>query len=73
MTASSISALFPELQEISDASLRTQVINTWSRAIELGGWSKVEEIPFTLMHPTTSTLIDHTRQVTALAMTIGDT
>jgi putative nucleotidyltransferase with HDIG domain len=72
MTPLSIPALFPELQEISNASLRTQVINTWARAIELGGWSKVQEIPFTLMHPTTATLIDHTRQVTALAITIGD-
>ena len=46
-----IQELFPELNEIHDASLREKVIAVWTESITRGGWQPEEllEIPFTLL------------------------
>ncbi len=72
MQYASVSKLFPELDEIQDNILKSQVDKTWVQAIKIGNWKELRNIPFTLMHATTSNLIDHTRQVTNLAIKIGN-
>ena len=44
-----IKRLFPELDEIRDASLREKVIDVWEDSITTGGWTpaELEQIPFT--------------------------
>ncbi|MFQ5430382.1 MAG: hypothetical protein ACE5E1_08745 [Phycisphaerae bacterium] len=46
-----IEALFPELKDIHDDSLREKVIDVWEDAIKTGGWQPKEllDIPFTLL------------------------
>ena len=59
------------IDEIGDASLREKVRKTMETAIARGGWSEDEalEIPFTLLIPNTSiSLIEHTKQVTEMAL-----
>jgi putative nucleotidyltransferase with HDIG domain len=48
---STVHELFPEIQEISDETLRSQVTAVWAEALETGGWSAedVKSIPFTLL------------------------
>lgn len=66
-------ALFPEVSQIRDPKLIDAVLKTWHLAMERGGW-KVEDlegIPFTLLTPTTTSLIEHTRRVTRTAMAVA--
>ena len=66
-----IKKLFPEVDEIQDASLKDLVVHVWLMAIERGGWEKIETIPFTLLIPTEATLVEHTRRVTRMAMAVA--
>jgi len=67
-----IEKLFPELNEITDTSLRESVIKAWLLAVEKGGWEKIDDIPFTLLIPDVKiSLIEHTRRVTRMAMAIA--
>ncbi len=68
-----IEKLLPEIGEIMDASLRKGVIDTWLLASEQGGWKRIEDVPFTLLCETGTTLIEHTRCVTRMAIAIGKT
>ncbi len=68
-----IISLFPELNEISDSALREKVVNVFLRAMELGDWDNIVEIPFTLLiENCPMNLITHTRLVTQMAQKIGD-
>lgn len=62
--------LFPELREISDPQLRESVLRAWELALERGGWKaeELERIPFTLLIPTETSLVEHTRRVTRMAL-----
>ena len=67
--------VFPELEWISDASLRNRVADVWNEAVERGGWSddEIEGIPFTLLVAAGGvTLIQHTRLVTNLSRSIAE-
>jgi putative nucleotidyltransferase with HDIG domain len=62
-------SLFPELDWISDPSLRDKVERTWNEACARGGWGddEIESIPFTMLVATGGvSLIDHTRLVTRI-------
>ncbi|KPJ53193.1 hypothetical protein AMJ39_05555 [candidate division TA06 bacterium DG_24] len=64
--ANEIATLFPELDLIEDAGLRSKVEAVWLDAIELGGWSigDLAEIPFTLLIPDCPVnIVEHTRAV----------
>lgn len=65
-----IKRLFPELTEIRDPKLRGGVLRTWELALERGGWQaeELERVPFTLLIPTKTSLIEHTRRVTRMAL-----
>ncbi len=62
--------LFPELAEIRDPKLREGVLRTWQLALERGGWevAELEKVPFTLLIPTKTSLVEHTRRVTRMAL-----
>jgi len=65
--------LLPELAEIRDPKLRDGVLQAWALALERGGWeaSNLQEIPFTLLIPTKRSLLEHTRQVTRMALAVA--
>jgi putative nucleotidyltransferase with HDIG domain len=66
-----IKKLFPEVDEIEDASLKDLVVKVWLVAMERGGWETIDSIPFTLLVPTEATLVEHTRRVTRMAMAVA--
>ena len=65
--------LFPELQEIGDPAIREGVLKTWELALERGGWevSDLKRIPFTLLIPTGTSLLKHTRRVAQMALAVA--
>jgi len=66
-----ITKLLPEIQFIEDEELRRKVLDTWERAVLLGGWEEkdLETIPFTLLIKNTPiNLFMHTRAVTLCAL-----
>ena len=68
-------AVFPELEWISDTSLKSRVAAVWDEATERGGWSddEIEQIPFTLLVAAGGvTLTQHTRLVTNLCRSIAE-
>jgi putative nucleotidyltransferase with HDIG domain len=68
-----VTEVFPELDSISDSTLREIVINMWVAAMEEGGWEDLEGIPFTLLIPDAPTsLVDHTRTVTRQAVAVAE-
>jgi len=62
---------FPEIHKIHDRVLRGHVIDVWLLAMKRGGWEKIENIPFTLLMRTKRTLVEHTRAVTRMAMSVA--
>lgn len=73
MVRRKVEALFPELREIKEKDLREKVIQLWILSAERGRWKDIENIPFTLLIPTQTSLIDHTRRVTRMAISIAKT
>ncbi len=74
MTKEEILELLPEANRIHDRVLRDRVLDTWSLAIEEGGWDRVDSIPFTLLIPEVRiSLVEHTRVVTQLAISVAET
>ncbi len=63
--------IFPEIKKIKDRNLRQTVISTWLRAVKIGGWKRIDDIPFTLLIKTKKSLIEHTRSVTNMAMAVA--
>ncbi len=65
--------LFPEVTQISDPKLAEGVAKTWQLAQERSSWKMddLPNIPFTLLIPTTTSLVEHTRSVTRMAMAVG--
>jgi len=66
-----IREIFPEVEEIKDDVLRNKVIRIWSRAMEMGGWERIDDIPFTLIITTDKSLVEHTRMVVRMAMAVA--
>jgi len=65
--------LFPEVSQIRDSRLKEGVLKTWQHALEIGGWqvNDLNHIPFTLLVQTKTTLLEHTRSVTRMAMAVA--
>lgn len=67
-----IEEYFPELTQITDTGLRNKVLHTWLSAIEKGRWTRIDDIPFTLLVPDVGiSLVEHTRAVTQMAVSIA--
>jgi putative nucleotidyltransferase with HDIG domain len=66
--------LFLELlNEITDTALREKVVSVFHRAMNLGKWDAIEDIPFTLLIENCPiTFVTHTRLVTQMALKIGE-
>ncbi len=64
---------FPELESIKDEKLKQGVIDAWTDAMEMGGWKKLDHIPFTLLiDDPSASLLAHTRTVTQQAMAVAN-
>ena len=65
--------LIPEVNQIRNPKLKEGVLRTWQLAMERGGWQvdDLNHIPFTLLTPTKTTLLEHTRRVTRMAMAVA--
>jgi len=65
--------LIPEVNQIRNPKLKEGVLRTWQLALERGGWQvdDLNHIPFTLLTPTKTTLLEHTRRVTRMAMAVA--
>lgn len=69
-------AVFPELEWISEATLREKVVRTWDEASRRGGWKdvEIEAIPFTMLVAAGGvSLIAHTRLVTNICRSVSET
>jgi putative nucleotidyltransferase with HDIG domain len=62
----------PEIMWIKNPGIREKTIDTWIEAVKVGGWSFLEEIPFTLSFENSGTLVDHARRVTMLVKHVAD-
>ncbi len=63
---------FRELQKIKNKSFEEGVIKVWILGCKKGGWERIDDIPFTLLIPTKISLIEHTRRVTQMAISIAE-
>jgi putative nucleotidyltransferase with HDIG domain len=65
--------LFPEVSQIRDPKLVEGVLKTWQLAQERSCWKvdDLKHIPFTLLIQTTTSLLEHTRHVTRMAMAVA--
>jgi putative nucleotidyltransferase with HDIG domain len=65
--------LLPEVSQIRDPHLAEAVLKTWQLALERSVWKveDLEHIPFTLLIQTTTSLLEHTRRVTRMAMAVA--
>jgi putative nucleotidyltransferase with HDIG domain len=65
--------LFPEVAHIRDPKLIEAVLKTWQLAQERSCWKAddLRHIPFTLLVQTTTSLLEHTRRVTRMAMAVA--
>ena len=61
-----------ELRWIKDEKIKEQVTTVWKVAADQGGWTTLDEIPFTLLLKNSGKLTDHTKRVTNLAKLIYD-
>jgi putative nucleotidyltransferase with HDIG domain len=73
VTIQDIYSLWPELQWISDETLRTSTAKTWALAFEKSVLkiADLDTIPFTLLAPTKISFITHKRAVVHLSMQCG--
>jgi putative nucleotidyltransferase with HDIG domain len=63
--------IFPMIEKIQDTELKTKVVQCWRIAQTRGGWSSLDDIPFTLLVPNAGSFIDHVNRVTEMAYVIG--
>ncbi|MEF8848337.1 MAG: HD domain-containing protein [Candidatus Thermoplasmatota archaeon] len=61
-----------ELKLIENDEIRKKIVAIWKKALEIGGWKKLKEIPFTLLFENSGTLVDHTKRVVKLAKAVID-
>lgn len=63
---------FKELQLIKDKDLQEKVVTVWKLASDRGKWKKLEEVPFTLLFENSGPLVDHTKRITNLALSVAE-
>jgi len=69
-----VKSRFPEIERISDVELREKTVAVWAEAMKRGGWTSMDDVPFTQVVPgMTDSLIEHTRRVTRMAIAVGET
>ena len=61
-----------ELNWITDNELRNKVVNVWKEAANRGGWTTLNNVPFTLLFENSGLLTEHTGRITRLAKSIFD-
>ncbi|MFQ6008798.1 MAG: hypothetical protein ACE5K8_07610, partial [Candidatus Zixiibacteriota bacterium] len=67
--------LLPEIEEIQNRELKSQVIACWDEAINFRGWTEklLRKIPFTLLADNVKIpFIDHVRAVCRMCMATDD-
>jgi len=62
-----------ELHLIKDIDLKEKIVKVWKKAVELGKWKRLEDIPFTLIFENSGLLVDHTKRITNLVWSVGNT
>ena len=67
-----VSIFSKQLEWIKDENLKQKVISVWKEAAKRGGWTSVEDAPFTLLIENSGKLIDHTKRITNLAKSVYD-
>ncbi len=70
-----VEKLLPEVNQIKDQQLRTQVVACWDEAIAFRGWTEelLRGIPFTLLaEGVTISFIDHVRAVCLMCVACDD-
>ncbi len=70
-----IKAIFPEIEQISDANLREKVIDVWVDSLETGGWTmeELKAIPFTLLAGDIDIrFLEHVRTCARMSIAIYD-
>ena len=61
-----------ELQWIKDENLKSKVVKIWKEAANRGNWSKLDDVPFTLLIENSGKLTDHTKRIANLAKNVFD-
>jgi hypothetical protein len=64
--------LFPEIDEISDPTIRQGVIDIWIRTGARCAWDRLEDVPKNLSSEKYRRLTDHIRGVTRMAMALAE-
>ncbi len=72
MNQKQIIKLLPEIELIKSRELRQGVVQAWLKAADKGGWTRIDNLPFTLLTDTSKTLIEHTRIVTRMAYAVAN-
>lgn len=70
-----IEAIFPEIDQISDPTLRQKVIDVWSDSLTTGGWTieELTQVPFTLLAGDTDIrFLEHVRTCCRMSIAIYD-
>lgn len=68
-----IEEIFPQIGKIKSKKLQDGVVTAWLHAVEKGGWESIDDVPFTLLADVETSLVEHTRTVTDMAIAIGKT
>ena len=68
-----IMKVFPQIGRIQNKEMQEGVVRAWLLAIEKGGWDRIDDVPFTLLTDVKTSLVEHTRAVTDMAMAVGQT
>ncbi len=64
---SQVEEAFPELADVEDETLREQVVEAWSLALDRGGWRDVHDVPYAWnIHEVSN--VEHVRGVTRIAV-----
>ncbi|MEW5759649.1 MAG: HD domain-containing protein [Candidatus Thermoplasmatota archaeon] len=67
-----IEEIFPEVMEIKNKEIREKTMKIWNNVLEKTGLEdKLDKVPFTILLPTKTNLVEHTRRVTRMAIEVG--
>jgi hypothetical protein len=66
-------AIFPELDDVRDKTLRKGVVAIWLEVAQECAWSRLEDIPKNLEAEKHRRLTDHIRGVTRMALALAET
>ncbi|MBM9593888.1 HD domain-containing protein [Roseitranquillus sediminis] len=72
LSEAGIRALFPEIDEISDAELRRNVADIWIEVAAEAAWDRLEDVPKNLDAERDRRLTDHIRGVTRMALALAE-